>query len=78
MALPTVIWPWSIFYFEDQLLRKENKESLGVFYFSKLNIQNQLILWETCAEPAKVLQYKECLKSKILKIEMFEFQCVNT
>jgi hypothetical protein len=41
MALPNVIiWPWSISYSKDQLLRKENKESLGVFYFSKLNIQN--------------------------------------
>jgi len=41
MALPyVIIWPWSIFYSKDQLLRKENKESLGEFYFSKLNIQN--------------------------------------
>jgi hypothetical protein len=33
MALPNVIWPWSIFYSKDQLLRKGNKESLGVFFF---------------------------------------------
>jgi hypothetical protein len=33
MALPNVIWPWSIFYSKDQLFRKENEESLGVFYF---------------------------------------------
>jgi hypothetical protein len=33
MALPNVIWPWSIFYSKDQLLRKENKESLGRFFF---------------------------------------------
>jgi hypothetical protein len=37
MALPNVIWPWSIFYSKDQLLKKENKKSLGVFYFLKLN-----------------------------------------
>jgi hypothetical protein len=42
MALPNVIWPWSIFYSKDQLLRKENRESLGVFLlfkikYSKLN-----------------------------------------
>jgi hypothetical protein len=56
MALPNVIiWPWSIFYSKDQLLRKENKESLGVFYFSKLNIQNKLIVWEAFAELAKVI-----------------------
>jgi hypothetical protein len=28
-----VIWPWSIFFSKDQLLRKENKKSLGVFFF---------------------------------------------
>jgi len=33
MALPNVIWPWSIFYSKDQLLKKENKEFLGVFFF---------------------------------------------
>jgi hypothetical protein len=80
MALPNVIWPWSIFYSKDQLLRKENEESLGVFYFLKLNIQNQLIVWETCAKPAKVLQYMECLNFNVwiwkvenwnLKFEMF-------
>ncbi len=36
MALPNVIWPWSIFDSKGQLLRKETKESLGVFDFSKL------------------------------------------
>jgi hypothetical protein len=77
MALPNVIWPWSIFYSKDQLLRKENKESLGVFYFSKLNIVNWLIVWEACAKPAKILQYMEWLESKILKTEMFEFWYVN-
>jgi hypothetical protein len=40
MALPNVIWPWSIFYSKNQLPRNENKGSLGVFYFLKLNIQN--------------------------------------
>jgi len=51
---------------------KENKKCLG-FFFSKLNIQNQLIVWEACAKPTKVLKYMECLESKILKTEMFEF-----
>jgi len=77
MALPNVIWPWSIFYSKNQLLRKENKEFLGLFYFSKLNIQNKLLVWEACAKLAKVLQYMECLESKFLKIEMVEFQCKN-
>jgi hypothetical protein len=40
MALPNVIWPWSIYYSKGQLLKKENKKSLGVLYFPKLNIQN--------------------------------------
>jgi hypothetical protein len=30
-----------------------------------------------CAKLANVLQYMECLESKILKFEMFEFRCVN-
>jgi hypothetical protein len=33
---PNVIWPWSIFYSKNQLLRNESQESLRVFYFSKL------------------------------------------
>ncbi len=36
MALPNVIWPWSIFYSKDQLLKKENEESLWIFYFPKI------------------------------------------
>jgi ferredoxin len=40
MALPNVIWPWSIFYFKDQFFHKENKESLRIFFleieYSKL------------------------------------------
>jgi hypothetical protein len=67
MALPNVMWPWSIFYSNEKLLRKENNESLGVFCFSKLNIQNQLIVWEACAKAAKVLQYMECVESKFFE-----------
>jgi ferredoxin len=50
MALPNVIWPWSIFYSKDQLLRKENKEFLGIFYFPKLNIQINCLggMCQTC------------------------------
>jgi hypothetical protein len=40
IAMPDVIWPWSIFYFKGQLLKKENKESLAIYIFLKLNIQN--------------------------------------
>jgi len=77
VALPNVIWPWSIFYSKDQLFKKGNKKSLKIFYFPKLNNQNQLIVLEACAKLAKVLQYMECLEFKLLKTKMFEFWCVN-
>ncbi len=32
-TMPNLIWPWSIFYFKDQLHTKENKEFLRVFFF---------------------------------------------
>jgi hypothetical protein len=69
MALPNVIWPWSIFYSKNQLLRNENKESLKFLFVLKLNIN-----WEPYAELAMVLQYMECLKSKILKTESWKLK----
>jgi hypothetical protein len=76
MALPNVISPWSIFYSKDQLLRKENKESLGVFYF--LNFQNQLIVREACAKTYQGTIVYGMFGIFNFEIEMFELQCVNT
>ncbi len=65
------------FYSKGQLLGKENKESLDILFF-KFKYSKLIIFWEACAKPTKVLQYMECLESKFLKIEMFEFRCVST
>jgi hypothetical protein len=78
MALPNVISPWSIFYSKDQLLRKEKKESLEVFYFLKLNIQIQLIVREACAKTCQGIVVYGMFGLFNFEIEMFEFQFVNT
>jgi hypothetical protein len=78
MAMPNVIWPLSIFYSKDQVLRKENKKSLGVFYFFKIEWSNLINCLGSMFKPAEVLQYMECLESKILRIKMFKLGCVNT
>jgi hypothetical protein len=75
MALLNVIWPWSIFYSKGQLLSKENKESLGVYYFLKLKIN--LVFGRHVPNLPRNYKYMECLESKILKTKMFEFQCVD-
>jgi hypothetical protein len=36
-------------------LGEKIKKSLRIFHFPKLNIQNELIVWEACAKHAKVL-----------------------
>jgi len=64
-----------ILYSKGQLLKKENKKSLGVFYFSKLVycLGGPCKTSQGITRYYKVLQYMECLESNILKIQMFEF-----
>jgi hypothetical protein len=66
------------FILEGDSLRRKINNLEEYFFISKLNIRNYLIVWEACAKLTKVLQYKKYLESKILKIEIFEFWCVNT
>jgi hypothetical protein len=40
-----------------KIIVKDNNEYLGIFNLLKWIFQNELIIWQTCVEMAKVLQY---------------------
>ncbi len=50
---------WKIIYSKWKEIVKDNSESLGISPLLKWIFENELIIWQTCVEMAKVVGYTE-------------------
>jgi hypothetical protein len=68
----------NIIFSKSKNIVKDNSEYLGIFHLLKWIFQNELIIWWTCVEMAKLLRYQQERNKwrKDLKKNSFE-QMVN-